>query len=167
MTAGPSRIELEVQRVTRWQAVPGDAEFELWVRTALRGLEAAELTIRVVDREESREFNRRYRGKDAPTNVLSFPADLPAEVGINLLGDILICAPLVGEEAREQGKAEQAHWAHLTIHGVLHLLGHDHQEAADAEVMEGIEIALLESLGIANPYEASGPNPSTNEKTLD
>lgn len=166
-TAASSRIELEVQRATRWQPLPGDAEFELWVRTALRGLEAAELTIRIVDREESREFNRRYRGKDAPTNVLSFPADLPAEVGINLLGDILICAPLVGEEAREQGKAEQAHWAHLTIHGVLHLLGHDHQEAADAEVMEGIEIALLESLGIANPYEASGPGPATNEKTLD
>ena len=167
MTAGPSCIELEVQRATRWQPLPSDAEFELWVRTALRGLEAAELTIRIVDREESREFNRQYRGTDAPTNVLSFPADLPAEVQVNLLGDILICAPLVGEEAREQGKAEQAHWAHLTIHGVLHLLGHDHQEAADAEVMEGIEIALLESLGIANPYEEPGPGLAPNEKTLD
>lgn len=167
MAAGPSRIELEVQRATRWQPLPSDAQFKLWVRTALRGLEAAELTIRIVDREESREFNRRYRGKDAPTNVLSFPADLPAEVEVNLLGDILICAPLVAEEAREQGKAEQAHWAHLTIHGVLHLLGHDHQEVVDAELMEGIEIALLESLGIANPYEEPGPGVVSIEKTLD
>lgn len=151
-TAGPSRIGLEVQRATRWQPLPSDTQFELWVRTALRDLEAAELTIRIVDREESRKFNRQYRGKDAPTNVLSFPADLPAEVEVNLLGDILICAPLVAQEAREQGKLEQAHWAHLTIHGVLHLLGHDHQETADAEIMEGIEIALLEALGIANPY---------------
>jgi probable rRNA maturation factor len=154
MTAGPSRIELAVQRATHWQPLPSDAQFELWVRTALRGRESAELTIRIVDRGESRAFNRQYRGKDAPTNVLSFPADLPAEVEVevNLLGDILMCAPLVAEEAREQGKAEQAHWAHLTIHGVLHLLGHDHQETVDAEVMEGLEIALLESLGIANPY---------------
>ncbi|MGK2924545.1 MAG: rRNA maturation RNase YbeY [Lysobacterales bacterium] len=152
MTAGPSRIELAVQRATCWQPLPSDAQFKLWVRTALRGRAAAELTIRIVDREESRELNRQYRGKDAPTNVLSFPADLPKEVEVDLLGDILMCAPLVAEEALEQGKAEQAHWAHLTIHGVLHLLGHDHQETADAEVMEGIEIALLESLGIANPY---------------
>ena len=153
MTAGSSRIELAVQRATRWQPLPSDAQFKLWVRTALRGLEAVELTIRIVDREESRELNRQYRGKDTPTNVLAFPADLPAEVDANLLGDILICAPLVAEEAREQGKAEQAHWAHLTIHGVLHLLGHDHQGVVDAELMEGTEIALLESLGIANPYE--------------
>lgn len=137
------------------------------MRTALRGLEAVELTIRIVDREESRELNRQYRGKDAPTNVLSFPADLPAEVDANLLGDILMCAPLVAEEAREQGKAEQAHWAHLTIHGVLHLLGHDHQEVVDAELMEGIEIALLESLGIANPYEEPGAGVRSIEKTLD
>lgn len=145
-------VELEVQRATTWGPLPTDEQFGLWVRTALRGRAPAELAIRIVDREESRRLNRQYRGKDAPTNVLSFPAELPKDIGLNLLGDILICAPQVAEEALAQGKAEQAHWAHLTIHGVLHLLGYDHHLAAEAEVMEGIEIALLASLGIPNPY---------------
>jgi probable rRNA maturation factor len=153
MTIDAATIELEVQRATTWEPLPSDEQFGLWVRTALQGRSSAELAIRIVDREESRRLNRQYRGKDAPTNVLSFPADLPGEIGLNLLGDILICAPQVAEEALAQGKSEHAHWAHLTIHGVLHLLGYDHQQAAEAEVMEGIETALLESLGIPNPYE--------------
>jgi probable rRNA maturation factor len=152
MSRDPGPIELDVQRASSWEPLPTDEEFELWVRTALRGRTPAELAIRIVDREESRRLNRQYRGKDAPTNVLSFPADLPGDIGLDLLGDILICAPQVAEEALAQGKPEQAHWAHLTIHGVLHLLGYDHHQAEEAEVMEGIEIALLESLGIPNPY---------------
>jgi probable rRNA maturation factor len=153
MTLDPATIELDVQRATSWGPLPSDEQFGLWVRTALRGRAPAELAIRIVDREESRRLNRQYRGEDAPTNVLSFPADLPGEIGLHLLGDILICAPQVAEEAQAQGKPEQAHWAHLTIHGMLHLLGYDHQHAAEAATMEGIEITLLESLGIPNPYE--------------
>ena len=152
MSLDPAAIELDVQRATSWEPLPTDEQFGLWVRTALRERTPAELAIRIVDCEESRRLNRQYSGKDAPTNVLSFPADLPKDIGLNLLGDILICAPQVAEEALAQGKPELAHWAHLTIHGVLHLLGHDHHQAAEAEVMEGIEIALLESLGIPNPY---------------
>jgi len=146
-------IEVAVQRATSFAALPADEDFERWARAALRDRKSAVLTIRLVGREESRSLNRNYRGKDAETNVLSFPADLPAEIGIDLLGDVVICAARVAEEAREQGKAESAHWAHLTIHGVLHLLGYDHERAEDAGVMEGLEVRLLESSGLPNPYD--------------
>jgi len=146
-------IELEVQRATKFRPLPGDREFEHWVGLALRGRGAALLTVRIVGRDEMRGLNKRYRGKDDVTNVLSFPADLPAEVGVPLLGDVVLCAPRVMEEARAQGKLPEAHWAHLTIHGVLHLLGYDHHEPADAAVMEGLEIELLGELGVGNPYE--------------
>jgi probable rRNA maturation factor len=145
-------IELEVQRATDFEPIPDDGQFRRWVTTALQGRTAAELTVRLVGEAESRRLNSRYRGKDAATNVLSFPADLPAEVDLPLLGDIVMCAPLVAAESVAQRKRPEAHWAHLTIHGVLHLLGHDHQEAAQAREMETLEIALLESLGIADPY---------------
>jgi len=150
-------IDVAVQRATACEPLPADEDFERWARAALRGRDSAELTIRLVGRAESRRLNRQYRGKDAETNVLSFPADLPAgigvDLGLDLLGDVVICAARVAEEAREQGKSEPAHWAHLTIHGVLHLLGYDHECAEDAAVMEGLEVDLLESLGIPNPYE--------------
>jgi len=145
-------IELEVQRVTDFRPLPTDRQFRRWVKAALVGHGPSVLTLRLVDREEGRQLNRQYRGRDAATNVLSFPADLPAEVDLPLLGDIVLCAPLVVEEALAQGKSAEAHWAHLTIHGILHLLGYDHQEKEEAEVMERLEIDLLESLGIANPY---------------
>jgi probable rRNA maturation factor len=118
----------------------------------LQGKDDTELTLRLVDRSESRELNARFRGKDQPTNVLSFPADLPPGIDIPLLGDIVICAPLVEEEARTQDKPLQEHWAHLVIHGILHLLGYDHQVEQDAIEMERIEVELLASLGIGNPY---------------
>jgi probable rRNA maturation factor len=146
-------IELLVQRATDRRELPSDPQFERWVRAALGDGAEAVLTIRIVDREESRQLNARYRGKDTATNVLSFPAELPPEIGLPLLGDIVICAPVVADEAERQGKAAEAHWAHLTIHGVLHLLGHDHEQRAEAAAMESLEISLLDSLGIANPYQ--------------
>ena len=146
-------IELQVQRASDSQQLPADAQFERWVRTALAERGEALLTIRIVDLEESRRLNDRYRGRNAATNVLSFPAELPAEIDLPLLGDIVICAPVVAAEADAQNKPVEAHWAHLTIHGVLHLLGYDHQDPGEAAAMESMEISLLDSLGIDNPYE--------------
>jgi probable rRNA maturation factor len=145
-------IEVDVQNATAFEPLPDDAQFSLWVETALRGQSEVELTLRRVDREESRKLNSRYRGKDQPTNVLSFPAEFPAGLDLPLLGDIVICAPLVGEESEAQNKPLPAHWAHLVIHGVLHLLGHDHQDQREAVEMEAIEVELLASLGFGNPY---------------
>ena len=149
-------IELEVQRATASRPLPSDRQFRLWAEAVLAALAArprAVLTIRLVDREEGRELNSRYRGRDQATNVLSFPAELPDEVDLPLLGDIVLCAPLVADEAADQEKDLQAHWAHLTIHGILHLLGYDHQRSEEAEAMERLEIRLLGQLGIDNPYD--------------
>lgn len=145
-------IDVELQLTGEWDNVPTRIDFERWAETALADSQVAELTVRVVGRAESRELNGRYRGKDAPTNVLSFPADLPKGIGLPLLGDIVICAPLVADEAAQQGKHLQDHWAHLVIHGVLHLLGYDHIDDAEAEEMESLEIRLLADFGISNPY---------------
>ena len=145
-------IDVDVQNATTFEPLPDDEQFSLWVETALREHVVAELALRLVDRDESQELNSRYRGKDKPTNVLSFPAEFPPGLDIPLLGDIVICAPLVGEEAEAQHKSRQAHWAHLVIHGVLHLLGHDHQDEQEAAEMEAMEVELLASLGYGNPY---------------
>ena len=146
-------VDLVVQRASGNELIPSESSFQTWVEAALGDRGNALLTIRAVDREESAGLNLRFRSKKGPTNVLSFAADLPAEVEIPLLGDIVICAPLVEEEARVQGKDPQAHWAHLVIHGVLHLLGFDHQNAADARLMESRETALLAALGYPDPYD--------------
>ena len=143
---------IAVQNATSFTPVPSDQQFERWVSAALRQHGDAELLIRLVDRRESRQLNTRYRHKNNATNVLSFPADLPKEVGLALLGDIIICAPIVAEEARDQHKTAEAHWAHLTIHGILHLLGHDHQLEEEASEMESIESKILKSLGFPDPY---------------
>jgi probable rRNA maturation factor len=145
-------IDLDIQNASEFEPIPRQEQFALWVEAALQGKDDTELTLRLVDKSESRELNARFRGKDQPTNVLSFPADLPPGIDIPLLGDIVICAPLVEEEARTQDKPLQEHWAHLVIHGVLHLLGYDHQVEQDAIEMERIEVELLASLGIGNPY---------------
>ena len=147
-------IELDVQRATTFEPVPDDRDFARWVDAALQDRKQAAVTVRIVGRDESRRLNRRYRGKDTATNVLSFPADLPPEIGLPLLGDLVICAPLVDAEAAAQQKPVDAHWAHLTIHGVLHLLGYDHQAPDQAAEMEALEISLLASVGIADPYAA-------------
>lgn len=145
-------IELDLQRAGDVDNAPSDEQFRAWVGAALRSRGDAELTIRLVGREESRNLNRTYRDKDRETNVLSFPAELPPGIDIPLLGDIVICAPLVEQEALEQAKSSEDHWAHLVLHGVLHLLGYDHVDESDAEEMEALETSLLAGLGIADPY---------------
>lgn len=146
-------LEVDLQLVSCNPDVPEPEQFQSWAEAALAGVgEAAELTIRVVDEDEGRELNATYRGYDHATNVLAFPADLPKGVNAALLGDLVICAPVVGREAAEQDKPLAAHWAHLVIHGVLHLLGYDHEEEAAAAVMESRERAVLAELGYPDPY---------------
>ena len=132
---------------------------QVWVAAAIAAAAhpagaGVEVSVRVVDADEIRALNERYRQQDKPTNVLSFPAELPAAPAGQpaLLGDIIICAPVVRSEAEQQGKTLQSHWAHLLVHGTLHLLGYDHLQDADAERMEGLEASILAAHGIANPY---------------
>jgi probable rRNA maturation factor len=145
-------IDLDLQNASGFSPVPRREQFARWVEAALEDRKEGSLSVRLVDEDESSALNDRYRGKQGPTNVLAFAADLPQEVGLPLLGDIVICAPLVATEAERQGKTVEDHWAHLTIHGVLHLLGHDHQEAEAAERMETLEKKLLAGLGVDDPY---------------
>jgi probable rRNA maturation factor len=142
--------------------MPADEDLLAWVSAALDASHDARraLVIRAVDETESRQINHRYRQHDRATNVLSFPAELDTAVADLLvsqddplpLGDIVICAPLVAREAREQGKTLNEHWAHLVVHGILHLLGYDHQQAAEARIMESRERDILGVLGFADPY---------------
>ncbi|MFK0313970.1 rRNA maturation RNase YbeY [Pseudomonas sp. NPDC090233] len=156
-------LELDLQRATD-AAAPDDAAFRRWCELALRQRTAdSEMTIRLVDEAEGRELNHTYRHKDYATNVLSFPADVPDELlDIPLLGDLVICVPVVEREAAEQGKALEAHWAHLVIHGCLHLLGYDHIEDDEAEEMEALERDLLAELGHPDPYADDENEPLTH-----
>lgn len=152
------QLDLDVQYACEAADLPTEAEFRAWVEAALAGRrERASLALRLVDEAEGRALNRDYRGRDYPTNVLSFPAELPPDIPLPLLGDLVICAPVARREAIEQGKPALAHWAHLTVHGVLHLLGHDHQTEAEATEMEALETEILARLGFADPYTDSGP----------
>jgi probable rRNA maturation factor len=147
-------LELDLQNASAAQALPSEADFRSWCELALRQRSAAsELTIRLVDEEEGHALNLQFRQRDYATNVLSFPADVPDEMlDIPLLGDLVICVPVVEREAREQCKTLQAHWAHLVIHGCLHLLGYDHIDDEEAEEMEALERTLLAELGHPDPY---------------
>lgn len=147
-------VTLDLQVITQ-TSVPELLQFEQWVSAALQLAavnDDCELTIRLVDDSESAELNQTYRGKAAATNVLSFPFDAPVDLKPRLLGDLVVCAPVVAEEAAEQHKLLAHHWAHLTIHGCLHLLGYDHIEETQAEQMETLEINILQTLNIQNPY---------------
>ncbi len=147
------KLDLEVQHITEVVDVPSQETLEQWSLAALRAeREQVELVIRLVDVAEIQNLNREYRGKDRPTNILTFPSYLPKVVDSSLLGDIIICAPVVLSEAAEQGKPPQFHWAHMVVHGVLHLLGYDHQEEAEAVVMEQLERKVLACLNIQDPY---------------
>jgi probable rRNA maturation factor len=153
MTKGPVQLDVSVSYGLPRAGIPAAVSFRRWAAAAAQGrILRADLAIRLVDTKEGRSLNRHYRGKDYPTNVLSFPAELPEGVNLPLLGDLVICAPVVAREAKEQGKTLVAHYAHLTIHGVLHLLGLDHEDEREAEAMEKIEREILADLGIADPY---------------
>lgn len=147
-------IELDLQIASSASQLPSHADFLAWCSLALRQRTSpSELTIRLVDNEEGLKLNSTWRGKNYPTNVLSFPADIPdGLLDIPLLGDLVICVPVVEAEACEQRKALMAHWAHLVIHGCLHLLGYDHIDDEEAEEMEELERQLLAEIGHPDPY---------------
>lgn len=148
---------IDLQIACQQTELPTQAQFQLWIDTALAEISTGtpqdfELTIRLVNNEESQQLNNQYRNKDKPTNVLSFPFEVPEGIEMNLLGDLIICIDVMKEEAQVQNKALFDHWAHLVIHGCLHLVGFDHISDEDALEMESLEIAILAKLGINNPY---------------
>ena len=151
------QLQVHVSRAAGLSArgIPRADSFRTWAGAALqvaRRRRASELSVYIVDSAEGRELNRHYRSRNYATNVLSFPAELPPGVRLPLLGDLILCAPVVASEATEQGKPLRHHYAHMTVHGVLHLLGHDHLVDAEAERMEALERKALAQLGIADPY---------------
>ncbi len=147
-------LALELQTACQGEGLPGQAEVAHWAEAALMREAPAEVVVRIVDEAESRELNHAYRQKDEPTNVLSFPFEAPSEVAGEHLGDLVICAPVVAREAKAQGKPLDSHWAHMVIHGILHLQGYDHVDPAEAEEMETLESRIMGQLGYSNPYEA-------------
>jgi len=145
---------LEIQVATKFTEYPKEQQFQHWMDSVLIDqTQDSEVLIRLVDVAESAELNQQYRHKTGPTNILSFPFEAPEGIAMDLLGDLVICAPLIAEEARQQNKQLDQHWAHITIHGILHLLGYDHIEDQDAEEMEALEIKILHKLNIVNPYQ--------------
>jgi len=148
-------LDLDLQMISASPRVPAARAFERWAEAALEGCQAStELTIRIVDEAESADLNLRFRGKQGPTNVLSFPFETPPGMPpTDLIGDLAICAPVVERESREQGKGLEAHWAHMVVHGVLHLLGYDHLDDVQAMEMETLETRILCGLGYPYPYE--------------
>ena len=157
-------VRTDVQRAAEEDSTPDDAFIATWVT---RAIEAAwdsgdsEVSVRIVDAAEIRVLNRDYRGKDNPTNVLSFPAGdvagLPDDEP-SPLGDIVVCASVVQDESAAQGKATPDHWAHMLVHGALHLLGYDHESEEEAETMEALEIEILAAHGVGDPYKAAAKN---------
>lgn len=165
-----SRPLIDRQVAIESDDLPSQANLEAWVAAALHrqaALPGQELTIRFVDDAESQALNRDYRDKDKPTNVLSFPFENPPGIDLPLLGDLVVCHPVVVREAAEQEKSLSAHYAHMVVHGTLHLLGHDHLEEIEAETMEALEREILASLGIADPYAPPSRDSDTEDERAD
>jgi len=145
--------QIEIQTIFKSNGQPDQEQIQRWVDAALEGFnQGTEIVVRIVDEQESAELNEQYRHKKGPTNILSFPVEVPEGIELNLLGDLVICAPILEKEALEQHKALTDHWAHIIVHGVLHLLGYDHIYDDEAELMESEEITILNKLNIKNPY---------------
>jgi len=146
---------VDLQNACDVQEIPSIEQFQLWVDSSLTMVSKQnfELTIRLVNIDESQQLNKQYRQKDKPTNVLSFPFEVPEGIELNLLGDLIICAQVVEQEATAQNKTLFDHWAHMVVHGCLHLLGYDHINDSDAQEMEALETKILAKLLINNPYE--------------
>ncbi len=150
-------LTLDVQYASSEDGLPTQADLWHWAVAAMAHIkEQAELVIRIVDETESAALNQQYRNKAGATNVLSFPFQAPPPVESNLLGDLVICAAVVSKQASEQHKTERAHWAHMVVHGTLHLLGYDHIASAEAAEMENMEIEILTQLGFSDPYLTNG-----------
>ena len=146
-------VTVDMQVACEGCSVPDEAHFQRWVDAALKEVpDDCELSIRLVDEQESTALNSTYRAKTGPTNVLSFPFESPITIVPRLLGDLVICGPVVKTEALEQNKTANDHWAHMVVHGCLHLLGYDHLKTEEAEQMEALEVTILQSLEIDNPY---------------
>jgi probable rRNA maturation factor len=144
---------IDLQVATTATALPSSAQFQVWVDAALQGQALdSELLIRLVDGDESAALNQQYRHKTGPTNILSFPFEAPPGIELAMLGDLVMCVPVIVQEALQQAKPVEHHWAHITVHGVLHLLGYDHIDDAEAEQMEALEIEILQQFNIPNPY---------------
>ena len=145
---------VEIQSVSQSGQLPSQEQFQYWTDSVLsNSTQDSEIVIRIIDESEMIQFNEQYRGKKGATNILSFPFDVPDGIASNLLGDLLVCAPIVEKEAQLQHKKIEHHWAHLVVHGLLHLLGYDHIENEEAEKMEALEIKILKKIKIKNPYE--------------
>ena len=150
----PMTNEVDIQIVSNIESIPEPLKLACWAESVLGDkVEHTEMAIRVVDEDEIAELNHRFRNKPGPTNVLSFACEPIEGIPMNVLGDIVVCAPIVEQEAVEQRKSIEAHWAHMIVHGVLHLLGYDHIKTADALAMEAEENRLLSGFGFSNPYE--------------
>ena len=158
-------VILDLQIACEAEDIPDEEQLQTWLNTVLederlaeslveyRALQEQEITVRIVDRDESQQLNHQYRGMNKPTNVLSFPFEAPPGIIMNLLGDLVICADIVAQEAKEQNKPLMHHWAHMLVHGTLHLHGFDHIEDDNAEQMESMEIVILRKLAIDDPYK--------------
>ncbi len=160
-------VTADIQQASTAVDIPSDELITEWISLVVTQAHInkpdAEVSIRITDEDEIQTLNKDYRQKDKPTNVLSFPADIPDFIDSALLGDLVICAPIVVKEAKEQDKTLTAHWAHMVIHGTLHLLGYDHIDDDEAEVMESLEVQLLKLLGFSSPYINDAVDASIND----
>ncbi len=143
-----------IQFASKSQCIPGAGDLIKWIEkiSQLTEIKQKNITVRLVDETESQALNKQFRGRDRPTNVLSFPSEVPRDIEPDYLGDIVICAPVVEQEARDQNKVLNAHWAHMLVHGLLHLKGYDHLNTLEAEEMESREKQILQAMGFPDPY---------------